>query len=326
MIEIDVHPPRRSPRELRSLTALVIGAVLASGGCSIKTLAVNALGDALAEGASVYASDEDPELVREALPFNLKTLETLLQSSPQNRGLLLSACSTFTLYAAGFIAADAEVAEWRDFDYATADTLKIRARKMYVRARNYCLQRVELDHAGISDRLRRDPDLAVDVFDIEDVETMYWLGASWGLAIGIGLDQPELSADIPAVRALMSRALTLDEDYNRGALHSAFITLESVPEALGGSPVRAREHFERAVELSGGLDASPYVSLASGVAVATQDRAEFVSLLESALAIDPDADESIRLANIVAQRRAELFLDRIDEMFDPVEDQQEEVR
>ena len=326
MIEIHVYFSRRSPRERRrfSSAGLVICAVLASGGCSIRTLAVNALGDALAEGASVYASDEDPELVREALPFNLKTIETLLESSPQNRRLLLSACSTFTLYAAGFIAADAEVAEWRDFDYAAADVIKIRARKMYVRARDYCLRRVELDHPGISDRLRQDPDLAVEVFDVEDVEMLYWLGGSWGLAIGIGLDQPELSADIPAVRALMNRALALDEDYNRGALHSAFITLESVPEVLGGSPVRAREHFRRAVELSGGLDASPYVSLASGVAVATQDRAEFESLLESALAIDPDADESIRLMNIVSRRRAQLLLDHIDELFDPVQQEQEE--
>ena len=318
------HWPSLLERRRSSVTGLVIYVALASGGCSIRTLAVNALGDALAEGASVYASDEDPELVREALPFNLKTIETLLQSSPQNPGLLLSACSTFTTYAAGFIAADAEVAEWRDFDYAAAETLNVRARKMYVRARNYCLELVELDHPGITDRLRQDPDLAVEVFGVEDVETLYWLGGSWGLAIGIGLDQPELSADIPAVRALMNRALTLDEDYGGGALHSAFITLESVPEALGGSPVRAREHFDRAVELSGGLDASPYLSLASGVAVATQNRAEFDSLLRSALAIDPDADESIRLTNIVSQRRAELLLEHIDELFDPLQEEQEE--
>jgi predicted anti-sigma-YlaC factor YlaD len=90
--------------------------------------------------------------------------------------------------------------------------------------------------------------------------------------------------------------------------------------------VRAREHFHRAVELSGGLDASPYVSLASGVAVATQDRVEFESLLESALAIDPDADESIRLMNIVSRRRAQLLLDHIDELFDPVQEEQEEDR
>ena len=320
MIEAVVLSPQRRSAPPRPMWAiLAITAVVASGGCSIRTLAVNSLGDALAEGASVYASDEDPQLVREALPFNLKTIETLLQSSPNNPVLLLSACSTFSLYAAGFIAADAEIAEWRDFDYATADALKVRARKMYVRARNYCLTKVELDHPGISERLRQEPDTAVEVFGLDDVETLYWLGGSWGLAIAVGLDQPELSADLPAVRALLERALTLDEDYNRGALHAAFITLESVPELLGGSPARAREHFERAVELSGGLDASPYVSLATGISVAAQDRAEFEMLLRSALAVDPDEDESIRLMNIVSQQRAQLLLDHIDELFDPVQ-------
>ena len=44
---------------------------------------------------------------------------------------------------------------------------------------------------------------------------------------------------------------------------------------------------------------------------------EFGTLLESALAIDPDEDESIRLLNIVSQRRARLLLDHIDEFFDP---------
>ena len=104
------------------------------------------------------------------------------------------------------------------------------------------------------------------------------------------------------------------------------VALKILPEALGGSPLQAREHFHQVGELSGGLDLSPYVSLASGVAVAPQNRAEFESLLESALAIDSDADESIRLANILAQRSAELLLDHIDEVFDPVEEEQEEVR
>ena len=299
---------------------LLLGVVLTGVGCSIRTLAVNSLGDALAEGASVYASDEDPELVREALPFNLKTIETLLQSSPNNRTLLLSACSTFTIYAAAFIAADAEVAEWEDFDYAAAEVLKVRARKMYVRARDYCLRHVELDYPGITARLQLDPVGAVEAFGVDDVELLYWLGGSWGLAISIGLDRPGLSADLPAVGALLECALELDEDYNRGALHGAMITLESVPEILGGSAVRAREHFDRAVELSDGGDASPYVALATGVAIAAQDRNGFEALLQSALAIDADADKSIRLMNIVAQRRARLFLDHIDELFEPVQE------
>ena len=299
-------------------TACVVAGVLClSAGCSLRTVAVNSLADALAEGASIYASDDDPELVRDALPFNLKTLEALLVSAPNNRGLLLSACSTFTIYAAAFLEADAEVAEWADFDYARAEVLTTRALNLYVRARDYCLRRVELDHPGITNRLRREPETAVTVFVVDDVETLYWLGGSWGLAISIGLDRPALSADLPAVRALLERALVLDEDYNRGALHAAFVALESVPDMLGGSPARAREHFERALELSAGQDASVYVSLATGVAVPTQDRDEFESLLQSALAIDPDIDKSIRMTNIVAQRRARLLLDHIDELFDP---------
>ncbi len=296
---------------------LLIGATALAAGCSLKSMAINSLADTLAEGAQVYASDEDPDLVREALPFNLKTLETLLHSSPNHPGLLLSACSTFTQYAGGFIQPDAEVAEWEDFDYAAAEVLTSRARRLYVRARDYCLRLVELDHPGITERLQLNPTAAVQAFDRENIETMYWLGGSWGLAISLGLDQPSLAADLPAVRALMGRALELDADYNRGAIHGAFITLESVPELLGGSPDRAREHFRRVVELSDGLDASPYVSLATGVSVSAGDRDEFESLLESALAIDPDEDESIRLLNIVSQRRARFLLDHIDEFFDP---------
>ena len=310
-----MRPRRQNPGLLSWV--LLMSTVTLGAGCSLKSMAINSLADTLAEGAQIYASDEDPELVREALPFNLKTLETLLHSSPNHTGLLLSACSTFTQYAGGFIQPDAEAAEWEDFDYAAAEVLTSRARKLYVRARDYCLRRVELDYPGITERLQVDPVEAVQSFGLEDIETMYWLGGSWGLAISVGLDQPSLAADLPAVRALMDRALELDADYNRGAIHGAFITLESVPELLGGSPKRAREHFRRVVELSDGLNASPYVSLATGVAVAAGDREEFETLLESALAIDANEDESIRLLNIVSQRRARLLLDQIDEFFDP---------
>ena len=120
-----------------------------------------------------------------------------------------------------------------------AEELNDRAVRMYVRARDYCLRRAELDYPGITERLKLDPENAVTVFGEDDVETMYYLGGSWGLAISNGLDQPALAVDLPAVRALMARALSLDEDYNRGALHGAMITLESLPEVMGGSPERA---------------------------------------------------------------------------------------
>ena len=298
----------------RCLGATILMVVmLASVGCSLRSMAVNAIVPTLAD-PTVYLSEEDPELVREALPFLLKTIESILTSSPDHREALLFACQGFALYANAFLETDASLAQWED--YEVTDLLNGRARRMHVRARDYCLRRIELDYPGIAKQLRLDPENAVQVFEDNDVETMYYLGGSWALAISLGLDQPALAADLPAVRALMRRAAVLDEDYNRGVLQTALITLESVPDYMGGSADRAREHFARAVELSEGLDAAPYVSLASGVSISGNDRAEFERLLNEALEIDPDEDISNRLLNIVTQKRARVMLEHIDDLFD----------
>src|SRR5262245_23362409 len=64
-------------------------------GCSIKKMAINRLGDALAGGGNTFASDDDPELVKAAVPFSLKLIESLLAESPSHPGLLLAATSGF---------------------------------------------------------------------------------------------------------------------------------------------------------------------------------------------------------------------------------------
>ncbi|MFQ6115664.1 MAG: TRAP transporter TatT component family protein, partial [bacterium] len=78
--------------------------VLVFNGCSIKRLAVNSLADALVGGgSSVYSTDDDPELVGEALPFALKTIESLLQITPKHKGLLISAASGFVQYGHAYV-------------------------------------------------------------------------------------------------------------------------------------------------------------------------------------------------------------------------------
>ena len=306
-----------SRRRAAAIAALV--AAVALSGCSIRTMAVNAVLPTLVN-PDVYLSEEDPEVVRAALPFLLKTIESIIDADPLRQDVLLFANTGFLLYANAFLQADAAIAEWDD--YSLSQELNERARRMYLRARDYGLRAVEIDHPGIGERLLRDPEAAVSVFDAADVETLYYLGGAWMLAISLGLDRPALVADLPSARALLDRALALDPGYSRGALHSAFITLESVGETMGGSYDRAREHFGRAIELSDGLDAGPYVALASGVSVAEENRAEFRELLETAVAVDPDAEPANRLLNLVAQRRARSLLDHIDDLFfEPFDDE-----
>ena len=109
--------------------------------------------------------------------------------------------------------------------------------------------------------------------------------------------------------------MELDETYLDGAVHEMFVILESLGDLFGGSLDKARRHFERAVELSGGHSASPYLTMATNVSVSTQNREEFEALLGQALAIDVDAYPGNRLHNIITQRRARHLLDNIEELF-----------
>jgi len=67
--------------------------------------------------------------------------------------------------------------------------------------------------------------------------------------------------------------------------------------------------------LSEGKNAAPLVALAETVAVKQQDVKEFESLLNRALAINPDANPETRLLNLVMQRRARWLLSRKAELF-----------
>lgn len=305
---------RNEPRTFRRLAAVVaIAAAVLATGC-VKKLAVGALADAMAAGGDVYASDDDPELVRDALPFALKTLETLLAERPDHAGLLVATSRGFTQYAFAFVETDAERIE--PIDYARAKALRERALGLYLRARDYGLRALELERPGITDRLRTTPgDAAAEFDDPEQVDAVFWTAAAWGAAISVGQQRTELVADVDAVRALVRRALELDPTYENGAIHIVMISLEGLPEAMGGSPERAEDHFRRAVELSGGRLAAPYVGYAVSVLVGRQDREGFVETLETALAVDLDAAPSDRLANRISQQRARVLLDRVDELF-----------
>ena len=137
-----------------------------------------------------------------------------------------------------------------------------------------------------------------------------------GTAISLGKDDPSLIAEIPQVETLIDRALELDESWDHGSIHTFLITYEMSRSGIKGDPAeRARRHFDRALELSGGRQAGPFVALAEAVCVEKQDAAQFELLLNRALAVDPDAAPEFRLANLVMQRRARWLLSKKDDLF-----------
>ncbi len=297
----------------RSIIFLVLCIFLTS--CSIRRIAINSIANGLSTGDSdVFATDNVPELVRDAIPFGLKLNEALLKEIPNHKGLLLATASGFTQYAYAFVQFEADLAEENDF--ATSVELRKQAQKLYLRAREYAVRGLEVSHPGFMEKLHTNPQSALESMKLDDVPFLYWIGVSWAAAISLSKENLDLLSELYLVDAIMNRALALDEDYNNGALHEFFIAFDgSRPVAMGGSSKRAREHFDRAIKLTEGHKASPYVSLAENVSVKQQDVKEFTKLLKMALNIDVNTKPEYRLENILSQRRASWLLSHIEDLF-----------
>jgi predicted anti-sigma-YlaC factor YlaD len=297
-----------------SLTAIVL--ILAfSSGCSVRKFAVKKVGDAIASSGTTFASDDDPLLVRDAVPFSLKLIESLLAEDPKHRGLLLAAARGFTQYSFAYVQQDADETETRDFE--AASVIRKRAKLLYVRAKNYGIRGIEVKYPGFEKRLRDDPRAAVmKIAKPSEASLLYWTAAAWGAAISVAKDDPDLIADQPIVEAMIDRALQLDEKAEAGSIHGFLISYEQVRQGGDGdAAIRSKKHFDRVMELSEGKAASPLVSYAEAVCIPKQDRAQFEALLKRAIAIDPKARPEWQLENLVMQRRARWLLARIDELF-----------
>lgn len=300
-------------RIARVSVAVAVSALLA--GCSVQRYAINTLGDMLASGDSVFTTDDDPVLISEALPFSLKLIESLLAAEPEHRGLLLAAGRGYLLYTYAFVHLPAEQAGLDDIE--SARSLRLRARRLYLRAHSYSLRALETDYPGIGPMLLQNPDeavLAVSGGSDEDVAALYWTAAALGLAISVSRNEASLLARLPEVEALLDHALELDDAWNAGALHEFSISLAAA-QSMRVNPAALQDHYDRALQLSNGNRAGLHIAFAEAVAIPAQDRSRFVDLLERALAVDVDAEPNERLLNLIAQERAQWLLGRVDELF-----------
>ncbi len=284
-------------------------------GC-VKKLAMNAVAKALTtEGPSPFTTDDDPELVGDALPFALKMYESILVQTPDNDRMYYSTGKSYVSYAYAFVNTPADTIsdarmEFRDHQYK-------RAKKLYLRGRNYLLKAMELRHPGFNACLDRDKtDSALALTTIADSALLYWTGMAWMGAFTVDKFDMSLLADIGKPIAILNRAYKLDPDFGAGALDEYFISFYGgMPKSMGGDKKKAHSCFDRAVKLSGGSRLGPYISLASAVCIPEQNRTEFENLLDSALAIDVDKYPDNRLVNTISRQKAQWMLDNIDNYF-----------
>ncbi|MDA3938786.1 MAG: TRAP transporter TatT component family protein [Spirochaetia bacterium] len=314
--------------------------------CSINQFAVRIVADALtgSEGGSVFMTDDDPEFIAAALPFALKTFESLLQSDPKNIDLIEATAGGFISYANGFLQSPAELMEYDQIE--VKERLLTRAAAMYRRGGGYASRGLELVYPEFNLSFSNgDSNLALMNLENNAVPFLYWKAAAIMGEFSVDSFNPELMVKIPQAVAFAVRALELEEDYNKGAIHDLLISIfanlpvnliYSADETVSTYSVKqvledyyssygygfkemsledqAIFHFDLSIQISRGLNASPYVSI-SPIYIINQDTDSFISVLNKAIEIDLDLNPENRLQNIISQRKARWFLEHIEDYF-----------
>jgi predicted anti-sigma-YlaC factor YlaD len=308
----------RAAQSLRGLSvtaALAFVVVLSS--CSINRFAVRTVAGFLSSsgGGTVFNGEDDPELVGDALPFALKFYESLLAEDPSNAPLALATGRAFAGYAFAFVQAPSDQLPPSQVDAQRA--MRLRAKKLFLRGRDYVLRGLDSRRPGFTATLNgKGPAAALRLARKEDADYLYWAAAAWmGAFSADPFDFAQIVA-IPRAVALLQQVDAWDNAYGAGAVQEIFISFYGgAPADLGGGEQKARASFDRAVALSRGLRAGPYIALATAVSVKNQDVAEFRQLLGQALAIDVNADIPDRLLNVINQRKARWLLDHESDFF-----------
>ena len=236
------------------------GALMAGPGCSLKTYAINMVGDALASGDSVYETDDDLELVGAALPFGLKLTESLLAQSPNHRGLLLTACRGFVLYSYAFVDYAGAIAADDDLD---------RARELRARARRLYLPGTSIRDSGARALVSRHSAAICIMTRVAAVRRdhgrragprtsafLYWTAASLGLAISASPEMPRCSHGCRRFTALLDRALELDEAGTKARCTSSRWCWPARRRARRYVPL-IRRHYDRASPCRAGRARAP---------------------------------------------------------------------
>jgi predicted anti-sigma-YlaC factor YlaD len=204
-----------------------------------------------------------------------------------------------------------------DTEYEKQSQMRGDAKKLYLRGRDYVMRALELKHPGFSANLKGEAlQAALSKMTKADVPYLYWAAAGWAAAYAINPFDFALSVTINEPIAMMTRALAIDPTYQQGAIQEFFVSYyAAAPGSLGGSPEKAKESYQQALELSKGRRPSVYVSYAQSIAVPEHNRQGFIDALKKALAIDPNADPNNRLETIITQQRAKWLLDHVDNYF-----------
>lgn len=283
---------------LLAVPALALGLTA----CSIGPMAVRASLPIMDGSLAAMNRETDLTLAGMAIPANIKMLDGMIETDPNNPKLLTYAAQGLYGYAYGFV---------EEGDSARASAL-------YLRGLRYAERGLRL--AGLKVDLMRSPqedlEQAVDRLGKEVLPVLFWGASNLARWVYLNRSDPQAIAHIGRAKVLMERVLQLDDTYYYGGAHLFFgVYYGSLSPMFGGDYERARRHFSIASGITKGKLLLVDVLYAESLARQTLDRKAFHEKLTAVVQAPIDLFPEMALANRIAQDKAQHLLDKEKEWF-----------
>ena len=281
---------------LRLLLSIIMSGLLL--GCSsIMNSATSRMADNL---SAAILNQNDPETVRAGAPAYLLLIDSLIEDNPDDPAKLATGAKLYSAYASIFVT-DKERAQ------------RLAQKSMDYASRALCLHNQILCEAYTQPFADFAPVLAQT--SLADVPMLYMFGSTWAGWVQINSGDWNSIADLPKIKAMMQRIVTLDEGYEHGGAHLYLgVFASQLPPSLGGKPELARQHFEQAIALSHGQNLMAKVLFARHYARLLYNRELHDRLLNEVLAAHTEAP-GLTLINSLAKQEAKSLLDSADAYF-----------
>ncbi len=283
------------------LASYVIVLAFLFTGC-IQQIAISSLGSIIDSGFVVLNEEQDLDIAEKSIASNLKLLETIIKTDPDNEHYLFLASQGYASYALGFV----------------EDNSIERARIFYLRSRDYGMRLLSRrrSFAGVEEKNVDNMHAALSTLSKDDVPAVFWTAIGWGSYISLSLTDPAALADLPKVEAMMKFVFEKDSAYFYGGAHFFLGTLYgSRSEILGGDPDASQRHFEQCLNINDGKFLMTYVYYARSYAVQTQNQELFERCLSTVDSASINILPQARLSNAIAKKKAQLLRAKIEELF-----------
>ncbi|MFH1653204.1 MAG: TRAP transporter TatT component family protein [Pseudomonadota bacterium] len=290
-----------------SLSIMIILTLLLTS-CSLKQRVTGLVGVVSWDGQSAIERESEVDLVRSSFFPLVKSMEVLQSGSPNDRLYLTLLSKAYGEFAFGFLEEDLIKFKGNPKEYDKAFHL---ADTFYKRGLDYSMRAMRTKK-GYRDGLDSSPmDFAKALKSAgkKDLPLLFWTAFCWGNWINLHKDEPSAIIEVPKVTELINRVIEIDPNYHFGSGYAFLGVIDaSRPAMLGGNTQKAKESFEKSIELSDKYLFNK-VLYAQFYAVAAQDKALFERLLNEVMETPDNIFPEQELSNRLAKRRAKVLLE-----------------